>query len=139
MHPTDTASQSLTTAAAECAVRPEGVQLGKGAFNTDAIAMNAVQLLLAEVRTALSVMRTGIAVFALPLSVLSVLVATSKYYDALDVLHFLIPLIALCGILVLLGGYLVIRSMLKIRRLDRLIHRIKLEHSTIAELFASIA
>lgn len=105
---------------------------------TDATAMTEVQLLLSEGRTALSLMRTGIAVFALPLSVLSVLVATSKYYDALDVLHFLLPLAALCGILVLLGGYLVIHSLLKIRRLDRLIYRIKREHSAIAELLDSI-
>ncbi len=100
--------------------------------------MNAVQLLLSEGRTALSLMRTGIAVFALPLSVLSVLIATSKYYEALAVLDLLIPLIALCAMLVLLGGYLVIHSMLKIRRLDRLIHRIKLEHSAIAEFLDPI-
>ncbi len=107
-------------------------------FTTDATAMNAVQLLLAEGRTALALMRTGIAVFALPLSVLSVLVATSKYYDALGVLHFLLPLVVLCSFLVLLGGYLIIHSLLKIRRLDRLIHRIKQEHGTIAEFLDSI-
>ena len=112
--------------------------MDKVAFNTDAVAMSAVQLLLAEGRTALALMRTGIAVFVLPLSVLSVLVATSKYYDALSVLHFLFPLVALCGVLVLLGSYLVIHAMLKIRHLDRLIHRIKLEHSGIAELLISI-
>ncbi len=108
------------------------------AKNTDATAMNEVQLILAEGRTSLALMRTGIAVFALPLSVLSVLVATSRYYDALGVLQFLIPLAALCAILVFLGGYLVIHSLLKIRRLDRLIHRIKLEHSALAEILESI-
>ena len=45
----------------------------------DSTVFGEIQLLLAEKRTALSSMRTGIAVFALPLSVLSVLVATSKY------------------------------------------------------------
>ena len=39
--------------------------------------LNEVQLLLAEKRTSLSAMRIGIAVFAFPLSVLSVLIATS--------------------------------------------------------------
>jgi len=39
-----------------------------------------IELILSEKRTALSTLRTGIAVFALPLSVLSVLVATSSYY-----------------------------------------------------------
>jgi uncharacterized membrane protein YidH (DUF202 family) len=107
-------------------------------FDSDGMAINEVQLLLAEGRTALALMRTGIAVLALPLSVLSVLVATSKYYDALSVLHFLIPLAVLCSILALFGGYLVVHSVLKIRRLDRLIHRIKLEHSAIAGFLDSI-
>ncbi len=102
------------------------------ALESDSVAINEVQLLLAEERTSLAVMRTGIAVLALPLSVFSLLVATSKYYDAAGVMHFLIPLGILCGALVLFGGYLVIHAMLKIRRLDRLIHRIKLEHSAIA-------
>ena len=39
------------------------------------IAINEVQLLLAQERTSLAVMRTGIAVLALPLSVMSVLIA----------------------------------------------------------------
>lgn len=95
--------------------------------------MNEVQLLLAEVRTSLAVMRTGIAVLVLPLSVFSLLVATSKYYDTGNVLHFLLPLALLCIALLLFGGYLVINSARKIRRIDRLIHRIKLEHSAIAQ------
>ena len=61
----------------------------------DLMAINEVQLILSEKRTSLSLMRTGIAVLALPLSVLSFLIATSKYYDVLHVLHFLVPLGAL--------------------------------------------
>ena len=45
----------------------------------DILCINQVQLLLAEKRTALAVMRTGIAVLALPLSVFSALIATSKW------------------------------------------------------------
>jgi uncharacterized membrane protein YkgB len=44
----------------------------------DPIIINEAQLILAEKRTALAAMRTGIAVFALPLSVLSLLIVTSK-------------------------------------------------------------
>jgi hypothetical protein len=43
---------------------------------TDVI-FGEIQVLLAEKRTALASLRTGIAVFALPLSVLSALIATS--------------------------------------------------------------
>ncbi len=45
----------------------------------DNLIFNEIQVLLAEKRTALSSLRTGIAIFALPLSVLSVLIATSRF------------------------------------------------------------
>ncbi len=95
--------------------------------------MNEVQMILAEKRTALSAMRTGIAVFALPLSVLSILVATSRYYDVLQVMHLLVALFLLCAALVLLGGYLIIHAIRRIRHYDRLIRQLKLKYSAIAE------
>ena len=99
----------------------------------DTIAINEVQLLLAEKRTSLSVMRTGIAVLALPLSVMSVLVATSKYYDIINVLHLLIPLGLLCAALVFFGAYLILKAILRMQRYDRMIHDIKAEHSLVGK------
>lgn len=108
------------------------------AIESDAAALGEVQLLLSEVRTALSLMRTGIAILALPLSVFSVLVATSRYYDALNVLGFLLPLAILCAVLMIFGSYLILHSWRRIRRIDRLIHRIKMEHSILAKFMESI-
>ena len=99
----------------------------------NAIAINEVQLILAENRTSLAVMRTGIAVLALPLSVMSVLIATSKYYDVLHVLHYLVPLGILNAALVVFGAYLIIHSIIRMRHYDRLIHEIKLQHSIIGK------
>jgi uncharacterized membrane protein YidH (DUF202 family) len=99
----------------------------------NAIAINEVQLILAEKRTSLAVMRTGIAVLALPLSVMSVLIATSKYYDVLHVLHYLVPLGILNAALVVFGAYLIIHSIIRMRHYDRLIHEIKLQHSIIGK------
>jgi len=99
----------------------------------NSIVINEAQLLLAEKRTSLAVMRAGIAVLALPMSVMSVLIATSKYYDLLHVLHFLVPLGILNLVLIVFGGYLIIRSISRIRHYDRLIHEIKLKHSVIGE------
>jgi len=96
-------------------------------------AINEAQLLLAEKRTSLAVMRTGIAVLALPLSVMSVLIATSKYYGVLHVLHFLIPLGILNFALIVLGAYLIIHSIIRMRHYDHLIREIKLKHSIIGE------
>ena len=101
--------------------------------DSTSVIINEVQLLLAEKRTTLASMRTGIAVFALPLSVLSVLIATSKYYDVLQVIHLLVPLLVLCAGLVVLGSYLIIRSINRTRHYDQLIFELKREHSKIAE------
>lgn len=100
----------------------------------DAIIINEVQLLLAEKRTSLAVMRTGIAVLALPLSVVGLLIATSKYYDILNVMHFLVPFGLLNVGLVLLGSYLIIRSVMSMLKVDRHIHQIKLKYSSISNL-----
>lgn len=102
-------------------------------IHSDSIAINEVQLVLAEKRTSLSVMRTGIAVLALPLSVMSLLIATSKYYDVVHVLHFLVPLGVLNSALIVFGTYLIIRSIIRMRHYDRLIHEIKLTHSVIGK------
>lgn len=97
------------------------------------MAINEVQLILAEKRTSLAVMRTGTAVLALPMSVMSLLIATSKYYDVLHVLHILVPLGALNLALIVFGAYLIIRSRIRMLNYDRLIHKIKIKHSVIGE------
>lgn len=99
----------------------------------DSIALNEAQLLLAEKRTSLAVMRTGIAVLVLPLSVMTFLIATSKYYHVVNVLHMLIPLSILCLGLIFFGIYLIIHSIIRMRRFDRLIHEIKIENSVIGK------
>lgn len=99
----------------------------------DAIAINEVQLILAEKRTSLALMRTGIAVLALPLSATSFLIATSKYYDISDVLHLIIPLGVLNLVLIILGAYLIIRSIIRMKHYDNFIKEIKRKHSVIGE------
>jgi hypothetical protein len=83
----------------------------------DALLLGEIQVLLSEKRTALSSMRTGIAVFALPLSVLSVLIATSRYYSIGKVM----PLLLLNLGLVVLGTWLVFHSIGRLHHYDRLI------------------
>src|ERR1051326_8201279 len=104
-----------------------------GEEGMDSSIFGEIQLILAEKRTALAGLRTGIAVFALPLSVLSALIATSKYYDFMRVLHFLLPLLGLNLGLIVLGCYLVILSISRIRHYDYLIKQLKKEHSAIAQ------
>lgn len=101
--------------------------------DTDTLIINEVQLILAEKRTSLAAMRTGIAVFALPLSVLGLLIATSRYYDVLHVLPLIIPMGIMLLALIALGSYLIIRTLRNIHRYDRLIQQLKACHSKLSE------
>jgi hypothetical protein len=84
----------------------------------DALLLGEIQVLLSEKRTALSSMRTGIAVFALPLSVLSVLIATSRYYSIGKVMPLPMPLLLLNLGLVVLGTWLVFHSIGRLHHYD---------------------
>jgi hypothetical protein len=96
--------------------------------------INQVQLLLAEKRTSLATLRTGITVFVLPLSVLTILVSTSNYYNVFEVPYFLLPLIGICIFLVVLGIYLIMRAIKNIREFDAKIAEIKKMNKTIEKL-----
>ena len=98
--------------------------------------MMEIELLLAEKQTSLATLRTGIAVFTLPFTVLTILIATSSYYEVGtdSVLWMFAALIALCGALVLFGGYLIIHSIKKIRAMDVKIDEIKKSNKFIDNL-----
>src|SRR5438034_1827714 len=87
----------------------------------DTFIINEVQLLLSEKRTSLSMLRTGIAIFAFPLSVLSVLIATSRHYEPKDVVPFLVPMACINAALIALGIYLIVHGIRRARHYDRLI------------------
>ena len=99
----------------------------------DPLIINEAQLILAEKRTSLSTLRTGIAVMALPMTVLSFLIAASRYYQAGKVLSLLIPLVLLCLALSALGVYLVVRAVLKLRHADRVLAQLKSRHSLLQQ------
>jgi len=102
--------------------------------NLDTMTMGEVQLLLAEKRTALATLRTGLAIFAFPLGVLSVLIATSQSYKVHEVLHWMIPLLLLNLGLIALAVYLLVRSIQRIHHCDRLIDELKRKYGRLAEL-----
>jgi uncharacterized membrane protein YidH (DUF202 family) len=102
----------------------------------DAVVFNEMQLLLAEKRTALATLRTGIAIFAFPLSVLSVLIATSKSYEMNKVLHWLLPLLLINLGLLVLAVYLVVHALRRLRHYNQLIQEYKLQHRRLARLLA---
>ena len=104
-----------------------------GLPNPDNVIFGEIQVLLAEKRTALASLRTGIAVFALPLSVLSALIATSRYYSMEKVMPLLAPLILLNLGLVVLGSWLIYRSIHRIHHYERRIRELSQKYRSIAE------
>jgi hypothetical protein len=100
----------------------------------DSLILGEIQVLLSEKRTALSIMRTGIAVFALPLSVLSVLIATSRYYSIGKVMPLLMPLLLLNLGLVVLGTWLVFHSIGRLHHYDRRIRELTQKYRSLAEV-----
>ena len=99
----------------------------------DNLIFGEIQVLLAEKRTALASLRTGIAVFALPLSVLSVLIATSRYYSMGKVMPLLVPLLLLNFGLVVLGSWLIYRSIHRIHHFEHRIRELSQKYRSIAE------
>lgn len=92
-----------------------------------------IQVVLSEKRTALAALRTGIAVFALPLSVLSVLIATSRYYNIAKVMPFLIPLLIINLGLVVLGVWLIYHSLGRIHHYDRVVRDLRDKYRSLAD------
>jgi hypothetical protein len=100
----------------------------------DSLILGEIQVLLSEKRTALSTMRTGIAVFALPLSVLSVLIATSRNYNIRHVMPLLLPLLFLNLGLVVLGSWLIFHSIGRLDHYDRRIRELTQKYRSLAEV-----
>src|SRR3977135_3414112 len=99
----------------------------------DNLILGEIQVLLSEKRTALSSLRTGIAIFALPLSVLSALIATSRYYSIEKVMPLLVPLLLLNLGLVVLGSWLFFRSIHRIHHFEHRIRELSEKYRSIAE------
>jgi uncharacterized membrane protein YidH (DUF202 family) len=99
---------------------------------SDSVIIGEAQLILAEKRTSMAAMRTGIAVFALPLSVLGLLIATSRQYDVLHVLPLIIPLGLMLTALAVLGSYLILRALRNMHHYDRMMRQLKNCHSKLS-------
>ncbi|MFQ5831341.1 MAG: hypothetical protein ACE5H4_01400 [Candidatus Thorarchaeota archaeon] len=83
-------------------------------------ALAIIRTIEAEKRTHLAELRTGIGILTIPLSLLAILVATSSYYSMIEVMGFIIGLSIGILVLAIVGMYLVIRSLTRLRSDERL-------------------
>jgi uncharacterized membrane protein YidH (DUF202 family) len=74
----------------------------------------------AEKRTHLAELRTGIGILTIPMSLLTILIATSNYYSVEEVFGYVAALVVAAVLLFLIGGHLVFYSLRKIRSDERL-------------------
>ena len=106
---------------------------GEEILQPDNLILGEIQVLLSEKRTSMASLRTGIAIFALPLSVLSVLIATSSHYNIRSVMPLLVPLLLLNIGLVGLGSWLIHHSIRKLHHYDQLIRALREKYRSLAE------
>lgn len=84
-----------------------------------------VRTIEAEKRTALAFMRTGIMIATVSLSIFTVLISASKFYDAWSAIIPLTILLSICSSLLLLGIWMVVKAFKKIRSCDKKINAVK--------------
>ncbi len=101
---------------------------------TDPFIFNEAQLVLAEKRTHLAMLRTGIAIVALPMSIVSFLVATSRFYDFGENLHYLIPLFVMNMLLSCIGIYMAVQALVRLRQDGKLLQNLKLKNRLLSSL-----
>jgi ABC-type nickel/cobalt efflux system permease component RcnA len=102
--------------------------------NDASLLINEAKLLLAEKRTHLAALRTGIAILALPMGVLSLLIVLSSHWRVADALEWLVPLLLACALLAGLGGWLIWRSIRKLRQTARALDQLKRKSPVFADI-----
>ncbi|MFQ5908744.1 MAG: hypothetical protein ACE5JE_07980 [Thermoplasmata archaeon] len=104
-----------------------------GNLTEEAPPLDLIRVVLAGKRTSLATLRTGLTVFALPLSIVTALIATSGFYNAVDVLHLLLPVLVLSAFLVGVGVYLIGQAIFRLRRYNRKILEIEAHDAFVRE------
>jgi uncharacterized membrane protein YidH (DUF202 family) len=74
----------------------------------------------AEKRTHLAELRTGIGILTIPMSLLTILIATSNYYHLSQVFGLVVALIAGIVVLFFIGGFLVYSALPRLRDVNKL-------------------
>jgi len=90
----------------------------------ESLLINEAQFLLADKRTQLATVRTGLALLAVPMSIISLLVVTSRLYHFWDNFSYLLPLLALCLGLLILGGHLIWRGAIRLHHIESGLRRV---------------
>ena len=111
-----------------------GTTRGTEDSEIQALIISEVELLLSEKRTSLAALRTGIAILISPLTLFTILVATSRYYDILSVLPLVATITVGSILLFATGTYVLIRSFRHIGHYDEKIRQLKAKNPVLRDL-----
>jgi|WetSurMetagenome_2_1015567.scaffolds.fasta_scaffold51086_3 uncharacterized membrane protein YidH (DUF202 family) len=89
------------------------------------LVIEQLKLLLAGVRTSLSSLRAGILLLTLPISLVGLLIITSKYHTILKMTPLSELIFSISGLTLLTGIYLIVRALAQIRRYHVQIKRLE--------------
>ena len=98
----------------------------------DNLIADEILLFLQEKRTILITIRIALGTIMVQISLLSFLIATSRFYQWIEVMHLLVPFVVLNLIVLGIAGYFLVGSLIQWHRLERQIVRYKKSHSRIA-------
>jgi hypothetical protein len=96
--------------------------------------IDGIMIILEEKKISLSFIRVGISILAAQVFAISFLIATSKFYTLIEVMHMTIPFYDINGILFLLALYLIISSLIHIKSYNRALSEYKKRSHTISKL-----
>jgi uncharacterized membrane protein YidH (DUF202 family) len=118
----------------EVVILPKNNGIIEKTYNTSVDTKLAlIRTIEAEKRTHLAELRTGIGILTSPLSLLTILIATSDYYSIEGVLWFVIGLVIGIIALAIIGGYLVVWSLISLRNDYRLRREVCIDTRMIIE------
>lgn len=96
--------------------------------------LSEVQLLLAEKRTAYALLRTGVTVALVPVSIWTVLVATSRLWDPFRVLWLLVPVMLVAALFFCLGAYLIVHALQHVQHTDTTLNALRQSDTLLEDL-----
>ncbi len=107
----------------------------QGLLEKDNVGMKLalIRTIEAEKRTHLAELRTGIGILTIPMSLLTILIATSNYYDIAEVFSFIFGLVIGIIALAFIGAFLVYWSLKNLRKEYSLRNRVCIDTGLLAD------
>jgi hypothetical protein len=110
------------------------MKINQGDNGIEKFFIDEIMIILEEKKISLSFIRVGIGILAAQLFAISFLIATSKFYTLIEVMHMAIPFYFINVFLFLLALYLIINSFVQLKSYNRALSEYKKKSHHISNL-----